>query len=259
VHHRRRHAVAVEPVHTRALLLKQVDTGESDRVVTLLTEDLGKISAIARGARRSRKRFGAALALFVLAEAELRTRSTSSLHVLTGYQALEIHAGIGRDIAAITHASYATELVDALCPKGLADPELFELLLEMYGALAEEPATSERLRVFELRILTVVGLAPQVSVCVACGRDVFNEPEGLGMDIGRGGVVCGDCGRPDQAIEPETYHALFELTQIGLADATHLSLSARVGRELRNTMAAYLEYTVGRPLKSVQFIRKLSR
>ena len=46
----------MEPVHTRALLLKQVDTGESDRVVTLLTEDLGKVSAIARGARRSRKR-----------------------------------------------------------------------------------------------------------------------------------------------------------------------------------------------------------
>ena len=61
----------MEPVHTRAVLLRQVDTGESDRVVTLLTEELGKVSAIARGARKSRKRFGAALALFVLAEAEL--------------------------------------------------------------------------------------------------------------------------------------------------------------------------------------------
>ncbi len=249
----------MEPVHTRALLLKQVDTGESDRVVTLLTEDLGKVSAIARGARRSRKRFGAALALFVMAEAELRARSTSSLHVLTGYQALEIHAGIGRDIAAIAHASYATELVEALCPTGHPDPELFELLLEMYGVLASEPATGERLRIFELRLLTVAGLAPQLSVCVACGRDVFNEPERLGMDVGRGGVVCADCGRPDQAIEPETYGALFELTQTGLADAGRLSLPRRVRRELRNTMATYIEYTVGRPLKSVQFIRKLSR
>ena len=139
----------MEPVHTRALLLKQVDTGESDRVVTLLTEDLGKVSAIARGARRSRKRFGAALSLFVLAEAELRTRSTSNLHVLTGYQALETHAGIGRDIAAITHASYATELVDALSPKGHPDPAMFELLLEMLTVLSRDPPTSERLRVFE--------------------------------------------------------------------------------------------------------------
>jgi len=249
----------MEPIHTRALLLKRVDTGESDRVVTLLTEELGKVSAIARGARRSRKRFGAALALFVLAEAELRTRTTSSLHVLTGYHALEIHAGIGRDIAAITHASYATELVDALCPKGHPDPEIFDLLLEMYGLLAVEPATSERLRVFELRLLTIAGLAPQLSVCVGCGRDVFNEPERLGMDMGRGGVVCGDCGRPDQAIAPETYGALFELAQLRLGDAGQLSLSDRVRRELRNTMAATIEYTVGRQLKSVQFIHKLSR
>jgi len=249
----------MEPVHTRALLLKQVDTGESDRVVTLLTEDLGKVSAIARGARRSRKRFGAALALFVLAEAELRTRTTSTLHVLTGYEALETHAGIGRDIAAITHASYATELVEALCPKGHADPALFELLLEMYGLLAREPPTSDRLRVFELRLLTEAGLAPQLSVCVACSRDVFSEPEHLGIDVGRGGVVCRDCRSPEQAIEAETYGALFELAQLGLSEAEQLSLPEGVRRELRNILAAYLEYTVGRPLKSVQFIHKLSR
>lgn len=249
----------MEPVHTRALLLKQVDTGEADRVVTLLTEDLGKVSAIARGARRSRKRFGAALSLFVLAEAELRSRTTSSLHVLTGYQALEIHPGIGRDIAAITHASYATELVEALSPKGHPEPALFELLLEMYALLAREPPTSERLRVFELRLLTEAGLAPQMATCVACGRDVFTEPERLGMDVGRGGVVCGECRRPDQAIEAETYGALFELTQLELATAGELTLPERVRRELRNTLAVYLEHIVGRPLKSVQFIRKLSR
>jgi DNA repair protein RecO (recombination protein O) len=249
----------MEPLHTRALLLKQVDTGEADRVVTLLTEDLGKLSAIARGARRSRKRFGAALSLFVLAEAELRKRTTSSLHVLTGYQALEIHAGIGRNIAAIAHGSYATELVEALCPREQPEPALFELLLEMYALLAREPSTSERLRVFELRLLTAAGLAPQLTACVACGRDVLTEPEHLGMDVERGGVVCGDCRKPDQAIEAETYGALFELTQLGLADAGRLTLSERVRRELRNTLAVYLEHTVGRPLKSVQFIRKLSR
>ncbi len=248
----------MEPVHTRALLLKRVDTGEADRVVTLLTEDLGKVSAIARGARRSRKRFGAALALFVLAEAELQMRTTSSLHVLTGYHALETHQGIGRDIAAISHASYATELVEALIPKGHPEPALFELLLEMFALLSVEPATSERLRVFELQVLTDAGLAPQLSSCVGCGRDVFSEPERLGMDVGRGGVVCGDCRRPEQSIEAETYGALFELQQMGLADAGRLALPTPVRRELRNVITGYIEHTVGRPLKSVQFIRKLS-
>jgi len=249
----------MEPVHTRALVLKQVDTGESDRVVTLLTEDLGKVSAIARGARRSRKRFGAALSLFVLAEAELRSRTTSSLHVLSGYQALEIHPGIGKDIAAIAHASYATDLVEALSPKGQPEPVIFELLLEMYGLLSREPPTSERLRVFELRLLTEAGLAPQLSACVRCGRDVVAESERLGMDIGRGGVVCGECRRPDQAIEAETYGALFELTQIGLAASGDLTLPVSVRREVRNALAVYIEHVIGRPLKSVQFIRKLSR
>lgn len=248
----------MEPVHTRALLLKQVDTGEADRVVTLLTEDLGKVSAIARGARRSRKRFGAALALFVLAEAELRRRTTSNLHVLTGYQALEIHPGISRDIAAIAHASYATELVQVLCPEGHPEPALFELLLEMYALLTRETPTSERLRVFELRVLRAAGLAPQLHSCVACGRDVFNEPEHLGLDVGRGGVVCGECRRPDQTLGAEAYTTLFELLQMNLAEADQLHLSEAVRRELRNTLATYIEHTVGRPLKSVQFIRKVS-
>jgi DNA repair protein RecO (recombination protein O) len=248
----------MEPVHTRALLLKQVDTGEADRVVTLLTEKLGKVSAIARGARRSRKRFGAALALFVLAEAELQRRTTSTLLLLTGYHALATHAGIGRDIASIAHGSYATELVEALCARDQPEPALFELLLEMYGLLEREPATSERLRVFELRLLSAAGLAPQLTTCVACGRDVLGETEGLGMDAARGGVVCRDCHQPQQALEPESYGALFELSQIGLADASGLELPEAVRRELRHTLGSYLEHIVGRPLKSVQFIRKLS-
>ncbi|MFH2009155.1 MAG: DNA repair protein RecO [bacterium] len=249
----------MEPVHTRAFLLRQVDTGESDRVVTLLTEALGKVSAIARGARKSRKRFGAALSLFVLAEAELQRRASSDLYVLTSYDALALHANIGLDIAAIAHASYATELVRELIAKAQPEPGMFGLLLEMYQQLSTEKPSSERLRVLELQLLTHAGLAPQLDSCVGCGQLVDRDSAPIGMDVARGGVLCPGCVTPVQTILPATHAALLQVRGLALGEADSLVVSDAVRRELRATLAEILLHTLGKPLKSVQFIQKLGK
>jgi len=245
------------PIRTRALLLKQVDTGEADRVVTLLTETRGKVSAIARGARKSRKRYGAALGLFVLAEAELRKRSGSELYVLSAYDAQQTFPHISLDLAAIAHGSYLTELVGALCPTGHAEPELYQLLLQGYRHLDEHPASAEALRVMEYRALAAAGLAPQLDACVRCGAALVPNASG-GFDVDRGGAVCQACCRAEEAIRGDTFKALRRLARVSLADAPHQGWSAETCTELRRTLGGSITSTLGRPLKSVQFIRKVS-
>ena len=250
-----------EPIHTRALLLKTVDYGESDRIVTLLTERLGKISAMARGARRSRKRFGAALSLFVLAEAELRAQPTSNLFSLSSYSAQKVHAKISSDIAAIAHASYATELVTELCPSAQPEPVPFGQLLEMYRLLDEAPPSRERLRVFEWQMLRAAGLEPQIDVCVQCGipiRESTAEAGQVALDADRGGILCSTCRGGLPLLSPATHHALRRISAATLHEASALVFPDASQVEVRAALAQLIGTAVGKPLKSVQFIQKLT-
>ncbi len=112
-----------------AIVLRTVDYGESDRVVTLLSRERGKVSAFARGARASRKRFGGALEPFTLLTAEVRVRGGSELLGLDSTHVLRGHGGIRGDLARIACAAYAAELARELVRDHEPHEELFELLV----------------------------------------------------------------------------------------------------------------------------------
>lgn len=247
----------METITTRALLLRQVDTGESDRVVTLLTEERGKVSAMARGARRSRKRFGAALQPFVLAEAALERRRSGSLLELRSYHALDAHEAIGRDLGAIAHASYATELTASLCPEDHPEPLLFQALLGLFRLLGRLPPDARRLRIFELTVLTGAGLAPQLEACVRCGSASLEGEGEACFDVVMGGVLCARCGAAGRPVRRETLQGMRMAQKLSLEEASALILSPEVQTELRDLMIDYVQHAVGRPLKTVQFIEKL--
>ena len=101
---------------TPAIVLRTVDYGEADRVVTLLSRDEGKLSAIARGARKSKRRFGAALSLFGVGEARLTERAGAELGTLESFSSQRGFPGLYADVAKVAHGSYACELARELAP-----------------------------------------------------------------------------------------------------------------------------------------------
>src|SRR5262245_27991678 len=129
------------PLHiTQALVLRVSDFGESDRIVTLLTEQHGKVSALARGAKSSRRRFGAALGLFGCGEAVLRERRDLWL-----LEELSSHHGfvrLGQELGRFGHASYACELCLHLCPQNAPEPRIYRLLLGLLDELDRLPLTT---------------------------------------------------------------------------------------------------------------------
>src|SRR5512140_1757045 len=100
----------------QAFVLSTIDYGDSDRIVSLFTLEHGRIRAFARGARKSRKRFGAALETFARIEAQVRVKDG-----LSGIQQADIqniYPRIRGDLAGIAHSLYACELVEAMTPEG---------------------------------------------------------------------------------------------------------------------------------------------
>jgi DNA repair protein RecO (recombination protein O) len=174
------------------VVLRSVDLGEADRILTLLTERWGRIAVMARGARRSQRRFAGALEPFAILEATIALGSGEVSRLVEARLVRAFPRLLG-SLACMREAGRALELVRRLAPQREGEPRLVlvvEALLEELDAGGAPDAARVRA---SLRALTVVGLPPRLDVCVGCG--LAPEPHQSALfDPARGGIVCRACG-----------------------------------------------------------------
>ncbi len=239
-----------------AVVLRTVDHGEADRVVTLLARGHGKLAAFARAARASRKRFGGALEPFTLVKAELSGRGGGDRLLRLDSVAPEraFHA-IRGDLARIACAAYATELARELTRDHEPHDELFDLLVDYLGRLDAAPARPATLRAFELAALAAAGFQPRLDACARCGA-----PLGEGAVTfapADGGPLCERCaphaGPGRLPLSAEGLAALRRL-QAGGLDAGEGPLAGAAGRESREALERFLTHTVGHRLQARRFL-----
>jgi DNA repair protein RecO (recombination protein O) len=236
---------------TRAIVLKVVDFGESDRVVTLLSPELGKLAAVARGARSSRRRFSG-IGLGVVGDAMVKERRGTELHMLESFTTTRTLAGAGVDVAALAHGGYLVELARELCPPHEPEPGVFALVEAALAALEAGPLSPAGLRRFELALLGILGLAPSLDRCAGCGGSDLDAP-GQRFDSARGGVVCARCASGGLPL-PGQARAYLVAAQQGLPAPAADAETAGFARE---AVLSAIHAHLGKPLKSLEFITKL--
>jgi DNA repair protein RecO (recombination protein O) len=247
-----------QTVITKAIVLRRVAYGEADWVVTLLGRDTGHVSALARSARKSTRRFAGGLGMGMLGEAKLHERSEADLMVLESFEPCVDRARLASDLAKTAHTAYAVELCDRLCPARHPDPPIFDWLDEMLARLDAGTATAERLRVFELGLLRRLGIGPCLDRCVSCGRSDLGG-EDVRFLPGSGGVFCRGCAKAGEMVPGAVRQALERLENAGLADAEAIALDRETGLGCRRAVLALLREHVHGPLRSLDFIEKMSR
>lgn len=239
------------------VLLRTVDYGESDRVVTLLTAERGKVSAFARAARASRRRFGGALEPFALVRAEARERRGADLLTLESVAVERGFGAIRGDLARIACAGYACDLARELVRDAQPHRELLTLLVEYLARLDAGPARPTTLRAFELLALGAAGLMPRLAACAGCGGALGGEGR-LAFDPALGGALCAGCSsRASPAaprLAPATVAALARLQDGGLARAEAEPLPPAAATEARLALSAFVEHHLGGRLPSRRFL-----
>jgi DNA repair protein RecO (recombination protein O) len=185
------------PVKTEAVVLRSMRYGEADRILHLYTPARGRVSAIAKGVRRARSRFGGRLEPFFRIQAELH-EGRGELLTVTGALTVDPHPRLRGDRRALDAAARACDAVGRLFETGEPHPGVFNLLCRQLGLLDEQagdagegPRAAGRSGSlsFRLKLLLAAGLAPQLGACASCG-----EPEHLvGFSGAAGGVVCASC------------------------------------------------------------------
>ena len=175
----------MKKAEAEAIVLRLTDYGEADRIVTLFTLEQGKLQGIARGAKRSKKRFAGALEPF--AHLRLQLQLGGGLATLASADILSVFPGIRGDLANIGCAAYACELVERLTPEEEASPRLFRLLYSYLERLDRAPPSPSDRRFFAVNLLKILGYQPDLQV-----RGVSEETARLlarAMQTGRFGAV----------------------------------------------------------------------
>jgi DNA repair protein RecO (recombination protein O) len=243
-------------IKLEGVVLRVVDYGESDRIVTFLTRERGKVGAFARGARASRRRFAGLLEPFTLLALDLNDRRGDLLG-LEAASALRAHGGIRSDLARIAVAGYAAELSGELVRDAEPHPRLFELLTEFLGMLDVGPARPSALRAFELGALAAAGFMPRLDACARCGAEL-GAGRPVRIDPAHGGALCSGCEPPGggglPSVSPETLAALVRLQAGGLRASGDEPLDPPAGREAREALTRFVEHLLGRRLASRKFL-----
>ncbi len=235
---------------TRGLVLRTFDQGESDRLVHLYSEAAGRISAIAKGARRSRRRFPGTLELFSLIDVRLVDPPRSSLMRLESAVLERSFEGLTRHLGSYAIACQLLEILDRFTGEREANPELFQFAEGVLGVLEEEPPDRLLALLVVTKTLSRLGYRPQLLDCAVCG-----EPP-VAFAPRDGGAVCahhalGEDGR----VAPGLLRALEAGIRTPLRARQGLGLDARAVAEAERLMERFFHFHVGFELRTAPFVR----
>ncbi len=195
---------------TKAIILSRVAYGDADWIVSFFSEEHGRMSGMARSARKSIKRFGSGLEPGALARVTYTVRSASALVYLEESQVLISTTGVMRSLERIEALAAALKLARAFLKEHQPAPEKFALFEEYLRCISAAEPTEALTLGFTLKWLALSGYEPMLTHCVSCGQAEVSDAR---FSPAHGGVVCGGCARGAHAgsVSFEVRRTLYDL------------------------------------------------
>ncbi|RUL86195.1 DNA repair protein RecO [Tautonia sociabilis] len=244
-------------IRTLALVIRSVDVFETSRVLTLYTRELGKVSALAKGARRLKSPFQSGLDLLSVCDIVLLHKASEALDLLTEAVLAERYEALTHDTAALYGGCYVAELLDALTDRHDPHPRLFDASRVTLRHLGDPVSRPSRILRFELACLRELGLMPALDTCVHCGQPPSpTEGDRVAFGLATGGVLCPGCrpGQPHVAtLSGDTLEAIRALASPGDAWKATWGDPETLG-PVRSTVGAVISHLIGRRPRLLPFV-----
>lgn len=224
------------------IVLRTHKLGESDRIVSLMTERHGKVRAVAKGVRKTKSRFGARLE--PPSHVAVQLYEGRELDIVTQAESVDHFRDVRDDLDRLTRAVTMLEVVDQLSMEREANAALYRMLLGALRALAAHDGPLV-VAAFIWKVLALEGFSPLVEECAICGA----TDDLVAFDVGEGGVLCRD-DRRGSAIGTDSLDMLRRILDGKLGSALKEPMSAATV-ELDHLAVRALEHHLERRLRSV--------
>ena len=244
------------PLATTGLVLRQTKVGEADRILSILTPDLGVISASAKGSLRPKNKLFSATGVFCYSEFTLTSGRTH--YFIDNAELEKVFHGLSASVEGMSLAAYLGEIALTLSPAPPEAEAQLRLLLNCLYMISEQKRPLWQVKsIYELRALTLAGYMPDVLACAGCGRYEGGE---FYLDPIEGTLLCADCCEKARHIPNLDAGALYALRHICLAEDKQLfafTLSEESQKNLGRTAEQYLLAHLERNLKSLDFLKSV--
>jgi DNA repair protein RecO (recombination protein O) len=243
---------------TAAVVLRQSDLGEADRIVTLYTPFHGKLRAVAKGARRPTSHIGGHLEL--LTHCRVFVARGRALDIVTQAETIEPFLGLRDDLWRATLACYCVELLDRLTVDHSPEPATFDLLTATLARVANDRDPELALHFYQMQLFCQLGYHPQLRQCTHCRREL--RPDGNAFSVAHGGVLCPECLATDpaaRALGGSAFRVLRLFESGDYATAARVRLREAVRREVDLLLRAYGEQIIEREVRSGRLLAMLRK
>lgn len=239
---------------TCGLVLRETVTRDADKILTVLTPDRGRLSVIARGARRKGSRVAAACQL--LAYSEMTLYEKGRWIMLDAADTIELFDGLRQDLTALSLAAYFAELTEAVSDGSGGD--VLPLLLNALYALSALKKPPQLVKpAFQFRLMALAGYEPMADGCALCGAP---QPENPMLDVVHGVVHCGKCREKGGLSLPLTASGLAALRYVLYGDPRRLysfSLPPEGLRALNHAADAYVSAQLERSFRTLDYYKTI--
>ncbi len=250
---------------TDAILLRKVEYGDHDLIITFLTHDRGKIAVIAKNAKQSVRRFSGALDLLSVnhIQCAFPKKNKDGLIILTQSTLDNGFVNIRYDVIKTAYACYWVEILTLWLEEGKSQRKLYDLLYFSLDMLNRSDIRTEVISLlFQIRFMGISGFAPNLVYCDSCGTDLDTIPNGkLRFDFKEGQVICPKC-RPNaskygMAVSKGTLKQLAWINTTEMERADRIKFSPLAIREGEILLESFIPFHVGREFKSLGFLRRM--
>lgn len=225
-------------IRTEGVILRRRDFGEKDRLLTIFTRKMGRVSVIAKGVRSPQSKKSGHVEMFM--RSSLLIAKGRNLHILTQAEMIDAYEPLRISLTGIGYGSYVVELMGAFTYEEGSNLSLYRLLVATLERLSAGAPPDATLRFYELRLLEEVGFRPQLFHCVECRREIVEQDQYFSGALG--GVICPPCAGevPRAKQTPISSRALKYLRHLQRSPYQEIS-----GLQIPNGLAPELEGVMG--------------
>ena len=243
-----------------AIILRSRAIRETSLILTFYTEDFGKINGIVRGVRGPHAQYGGgSLEIFAHDEIVFYERKKSDIFTVSQCDLIDFFNPIRQSLERLAYASYMAELLDSVTSPGDKNAEVFFLLLNSLKLLSGESSARRVARIFEIKLLNLLGLMPTLESCANCGNKADMPAK---FSVIQGGLISKNCLGSDKnamAILPGSVKFIEHIRGSSFERVARLKVVSSVGKELEAILRKFLDYHIERRLKSLEFLKEIEK